>query len=47
MNLLITLAAPGLSARLLPDTDFADIVRQYIADCEASPGREQALKGLA
>ncbi len=31
---------------LRPDTDFASIVRQYIADCERSPGGAQALKGL-
>ena len=32
---------------LKPDTSFADIVRQYIADCEASPNAAEALKGLA
>lgn len=32
---------------LQPDTSFADIVRQYIADCERSPNAAQALKGLA
>lgn len=29
---------------LLPETDFADIIRQYIADCAATP---QALRGMA
>jgi nucleoside-diphosphate-sugar epimerase len=32
---------------LTPDTSFADIVRQYIADCEKSPEAARALKGLA
>ena len=33
---------------LKPDPDFADIVRQYIADCAARAGRvAQALEGLA
>ena len=32
---------------LKPDTSFADIVRQYIADCEKGPNAAQALKGLA
>lgn len=32
---------------LQPDTSFADIVRQYIADCEKGPNAAQALKGLA
>jgi len=31
---------------LKPDTSFADIVRQYIADCERGPDAAQALKGL-
>ncbi|HEX7436670.1 MAG TPA: D-erythronate dehydrogenase [Caldimonas sp.] len=31
---------------LRPDTDFADIIRQYIADCAAAPGGAEALKGL-
>lgn len=31
---------------LKPDVDFADIIRQYIADCLAAPGGAQALKGL-
>ncbi len=36
-------AALGLQA----DSSFADIIRQYIADCEASPNAAEALKGLA
>jgi len=32
---------------LKPDTSFADIVRQYIADCEKGPNAVEALKGLA
>ena len=32
---------------LKPDTSFADIVRQYIADCEKGPNAAEALKGLA
>jgi nucleoside-diphosphate-sugar epimerase len=32
---------------LKPDTSFADIVRQYIADCETGPNAAEALKGLA
>jgi len=32
---------------LRPDGSFADIVRQYIADCEKAPNAAQALKGLA
>ena len=31
---------------LLPEPDFAAIVRQYIADCESSPGGDRALAGL-
>ena len=31
---------------LRPDTDFADIIRQYIADCAARPDGAAALKGL-
>ena len=31
---------------LAPDIDFADIIRQYIDDCAASPGGIEALKGL-
>lgn len=42
-------AAAGRAAALglAPDTSFADIVRQYIADCEASPNAAGALEGLA
>lgn len=35
---------------LLPETNFADIIRQYIADCRAAytgPGTPDALRGLA
>ena len=32
---------------LQPDTSFADIIRQYIADCERGPNAAEALKGLA
>jgi len=46
MNLLITGGAGFVGARLAR-TLLARGVRQYIADCEASTGREQALKGLA
>ena len=31
---------------LQPEADFADIVRQYIADCEQSATADQSLKGL-
>ena len=31
---------------LRADADFADIIRQYIADCRAEPGGEAALAGL-
>lgn len=31
---------------LKPDESFADIVRQYIADCEKQPDADQTLKGL-
>ncbi|MES2957239.1 MAG: D-erythronate dehydrogenase [Pseudomonadota bacterium] len=36
--------AAGLG--LSPETSFADIVRQYIADCRARPDAEVTLKGL-
>ena len=36
-------AALGLQA----DSSFADIIRQYIADCEKGPNAAEALKGLA
>ena len=32
---------------LKPDASFADIIRQYIADCEALPNAAQTLRGLA
>ena len=32
---------------LKPDTSFADIVLQYIADCQKQPDASQSLKGLA
>ena len=32
---------------LRPDRDFADIIRQYIADCRATPGGAAALAGMA
>jgi D-erythronate 2-dehydrogenase len=32
---------------LAPDPDFASVIRQYIADCEAGADSEQALRGLA
>jgi hypothetical protein len=44
--------ARGASARraealgLRPDADFAAIVRQYIAECEQSPGASAALAGV-
>jgi hypothetical protein len=31
---------------LVPDESFADIIRQYISDCQKTPGAELALKGL-
>jgi len=37
-------AARAARLGLLPETDFADIVRQYIADCASTPA---ALKGMA
>jgi hypothetical protein len=40
-------AARARRLGLLPHEDFADIIRQYIADCEASPTAGQALAGLA
>ena len=33
--------------RLLPEAGFADIIRQYIADCAALPNADQTLKGLS
>jgi nucleoside-diphosphate-sugar epimerase len=42
-------ATAGRAAKLglRADADFASIIRQYIADCHATPGGEAALKGLA
>ena len=40
-------AGRALRLGLAPDETFADIVRQYIADCQAGPNASQALKGLA
>lgn len=42
-------ASAGRAAALglQPDSSFADIIRQYIADCERGPNAAQALKGLA
>ena len=39
-------AARAAQLGLLPDESFADIIRQYIADCESQPGSDVALKGL-
>ena len=39
-------AARAARLGLKPDTDFAAIIRQYIADCAAMPGGPEALKGL-
>ena len=39
-------AARAMRLGLEPHTAFADIVRQYIADCEALPNAEHTLKGL-
>ena len=41
-------ATAGRAARLglRADADFADIIRQYIADCAASPCNFEALKGM-
>lgn len=40
-------AARAAALGLQPDTSFADIIRQYIADCEKGPNAAAALKGLA
>jgi D-erythronate 2-dehydrogenase len=32
---------------LTPHTNFAEIIRQYIADCSAAPNADQTLKGLS
>ena len=42
-------AASGARATrlgLAPDESFAHIIRQYISDCQSTPGAELALKGL-
>ncbi|HEY4068491.1 MAG TPA: D-erythronate dehydrogenase [Burkholderiaceae bacterium] len=39
-------AARAARLGLLPHTNFAEIIRQYIADCEAGPNAAQTLKGL-
>jgi hypothetical protein len=31
---------------LKPYTEFADIIREYIADCQAGPNAAEALKGM-
>ncbi len=40
-------AARANKLGLKPDRDFADIIRQYIADCRASPSGDAALRGLS
>ena len=40
-------AARAGALGLQADSSFADIIRQYIADCEASTNAAEALKGLA
>ena len=40
-------AARAAALGLHPDVSFADIVRQYIADCEQAPNATETLKGLA
>jgi nucleoside-diphosphate-sugar epimerase len=40
-------AARAARLGLRPDKSFADIIRQYIADCRAGPDAAQSLKGLA
>ena len=39
-------AARAARLGLKPDESFADVIRQYIADCETLPNAGQALKGL-
>jgi hypothetical protein len=39
-------AARASKQGLVPDESFADIIRQYISDCQHTPGAELALKGL-
>jgi len=40
-------AARAAHLGLLPHENFADIIRQYIADCDALPNADQTLKGLS
>jgi nucleoside-diphosphate-sugar epimerase len=40
-------AARAARLGLAPETEFADIIRQYIADCAALPNADQTLKGLS
>ena len=40
-------AARAARLGLRPEPSFADIIRQYIADCRATPGGADALKGLS
>lgn len=40
-------AARAARLGLLPDDSFADIIRQYIADCRSTPGAQSALAGMA
>ncbi|MEO6033606.1 MAG: NAD-dependent epimerase, partial [Burkholderiaceae bacterium] len=39
-------AARAARLGLLPHTNFADVVRQYVKDCSARPDADQTLKGL-
>jgi nucleoside-diphosphate-sugar epimerase len=39
-------AARAARLGLMPHTNFAEIIQQYIADCEAGPNAAQTLKGL-
>ena len=40
-------AARAAKLGLKADNSFADIIRQYIADCEKRPDAAQTLKGMA
>jgi len=40
-------AARAAHLGLLPHENFADIIRQYIADCDALPNADRTLKGLS
>ena len=44
-----TAATSARAARLglAPETEFSDIIRQYINDCESLPNADQTLKGLS